>query len=256
MITKDKLQDLNKQIEEKAKTLDMLKEQRRNSNEPEEMVSLDKAIDDTAKILDALERTKKAVTYMPPKPTDKQQLTAGLNKYLSDKKQKIQEAERVILATAKELQAAESKLSAAINEGDVDSLADYSDKCEELKKRLKYAKQIKAAAENAPAFPDGVIQEEWARICKEKRPDVKALLERIGLLAEEYRAACDELLNMKRTLIDVRREMRQMAQKDGKQVTFPQILTTGINTSALAISQTDGKKPNFFACAGIGENPL
>lgn len=62
------------------------------------------------------------------------------------------------------------------------------------KERLKYVQQMKERTEALRTFPDGAIWEEWEKVCEEKREDWNALLQRIRMLADEYRSACNELV--------------------------------------------------------------
>ena len=246
MIEKSKLQELEQRIAEKKKEIDGLRKQRANSEEPSEMVLLDKQIADASSCLFALERAKNAVTYMPPQPTDKQLLLSGVNKYLQAKKEKIREAEEIIKQTEKKLRTAEYQLAKATEDGDADRVVTCSEKCDELKKRLEYVHPMKTTAENRQAFPDGAILEEWAKVCEKVRPDFMLLLTRIGLLAEEYRAACDELMSMNDTLLKVREEMGRIARNNGFVVSFFPILTAGLDVGPLKISKVDGLKPGFI----------
>lgn len=253
MIEKSRLQELEQRITEKKQEIDGLKEKREKSREPEEMVFLDKQIAHASSTLFALERSKNAVTYMPPQPTDKQILLSGINKYLQAKKEKVQEAEESIKQAEKELQAAEYQLARATEAGNADEVVAYSEKREELQKRLEYIRPIKAAAENCQAFPDGAIQEEWQKICEDVRPDFMLLLTRIELLAEEYRAACDELMGMNDTLLNVRDTIKRIASENGIPVSFPPILTAGIDVEPLKISKVDGAKPGFIMNGRYGK---
>lgn len=253
MIEKSKLQELENQISEKRKELEALKNQRKATQEPTEMVTLDKEIEDAARTLGALERTKKVVTYMPPKPTDKQILLSGLNKYVQEKKEKVAKASEAIRETEKELLEVERSLASATSAGEADKVVTYSTKRDELAKYLEYIKPIRTAAENARTFPDGAIMEAWLGICREKKPELLTLLERIELLANEYRAACNELLFFNGTLLDVRRELGQMAANDGAPVSFYPVLTVGLNVEPLRISKEDGMKPGRIMNNGLGK---
>lgn len=253
MIEKSKLQELENQISEKRKELEALKNQRKATQEPTEMVRLDKEIEDAARTLGALERTKKAVTYMPPKPTEKQILLSGLNKYVQEKKEKVAKASEAIRETEKELLEVERSLASATSAGEADKVVTYSTRRDELAKYLEYIKPIRTAAENVQTFPEGVIMEEWLGICRQKRPELLTLLERIELLANEYRAACNELLFLNGTLLDVRRELGQMAAKDGAPVSFNPILTVGLDVEPLKISKVDGMKPGRIMNNGLGK---
>lgn len=246
MIEKSKLQDLEQRIEEKKKEISALREERAAAGTPAEMVRLDKRIADASSTLFALERSKNAVTYMPPQPTDKQVLLSGLNKYIQAKNDRVQEISDSIQQVENELEQTETELEKAIDAGDADKVVFYSAKRDEVQQRLAYIRPMKAAAENKIPFPDGEILAEWKKICEQKRPDFMLLLERIGLLAEEYRAACDELMDMNNTLLNVRKEMGRIAERYGISVYFRPILTVGVNTELLKISKVDGMKPGFI----------
>lgn len=253
MIEKSKLQELKERITEKENEIISLKEQRANSAEPEEMALLDKKIADTSKTLVTLEKTRKAVTYEPPKPTEKQLLLSGLNEYLYAKKEAVKKRQNQIRKIEEDLQLVDGKLKRATETGDIDEVVQYAEKQEELEKYLEYADKMKKAVENKPPFTSEEVLSEWEAICKEKQPDFTLLLSRIGLLAEEYRNACKELVEMNNMMVEVRREIKSIANANGVNVVFYPILTVGIDAEPLKISKADGMKPGFVINGSNGK---
>ncbi len=69
---------------------------------------------------------------------------------------------------------------------------------------------MKERTEALRIFPDGAIGEEWEKVCEVKRGDWNALLQRIRMLADEHRNACNELVAMNDTMRNARRQMAQI----------------------------------------------
>lgn len=246
MIEESKMKELKERIDEQKRNLSRLKEERKHCADPAKMVSLDKKIADASGILFALERTKNAVSYQAPQPTEKQILLAGVNRYLQEKRENIQNVEMVIKQAETELQEVENVLEKATSAGEVDLVVRYSIKRNDLQKKLEYIRPMKKAAEEKQPFPKDAIMKEWKKICEEKQADFEMLLTRIGVLAEEYRNACDELLEMNNILLSVRNDMRHIAEENGINISFYPILTAEVDTKPLVISKVDGLKPSFI----------
>lgn len=246
MIEERKMQNLREYIENQKKLVAKLKEEREHCTEPSEIVVLDKKIAEASGILFALERTKNVVSYQSPQPTERQILLSGINKYLQKKREKVEKATNTIKQIESEIQTVEEELEKATNEGNVDLVISCTIERNDLQKKLEYVRPMKAAAENESPFSDDTVIEEWKKICEEKRTDFEILLTRIEALAEEYRTACDELLDMNNTLLNVRNDIKYIARENGIDISFKPILTAGINTDLLTISKVDGMKPGFI----------
>ena len=67
--------------------------------------------------------------------------------------------------------------------------------------------------------PDRAIGEEWEKVYEEKHEDWNALLQRIRMLADEYRSTCHELVAMNDTMRNARRQMAQI-EKENDSLTF------------------------------------
>lgn len=257
MIEKSKLNELEKNISSKEKELQDAKNQRKKvEGNPAEMVAWDKKIAELQRTVLALENTKRAVTYMPPAISDVNTITSCLDKYFEAKREKVQKVQNSLDQTVTEIRTTERLLEQATNDGAVDDVVSYSGKLSDLRERTKYIEKMKQDTEAIATFPDGAITEEWAKICKEKQSDWNMLLQRIELLAEEYRTACDELLAMKDTLTAARREMKKVADAHGAYFNTDPILTVGINTEKMIISKTDGLKPELIFYRDIGQQLL
>ena len=137
-------------------------------------------------------------------------------------------------------------LHTATDDGDADAVISYSDHSEELHKRLKYLRKMKADTESRPAFSLDDIMQTWLDICEQKRPDFQSLLSRIEVLANEYRAACDDLLKLEDVLLSTRGELEHIAEKEGMHAYFRPVLTVGVIPEPLKISKIDGIKPGFI----------
>lgn len=257
MIEKSRLKELEQSITGKQKEMEEVKAKRAAAaGNPAEMVILDKRIAELQKTLAALERTKQAVTYMPPAPTDGQEIVSRLDKYLDAKREKVQKVQDSLLQTQREIRETEDFLARATETGDIDGTVTNSKKLDELKERLKYVQQMKERTEALRTFPDGAIWEEWEKVCEEKREDWNALLQRIRMLADEYRSACNELVVMNNTMRDARRQMAQIGKENDALTFFYPILTVGLDPEPLTISRADGLKPGNIMHTGFGENPL
>ena len=167
--------------------------------------------------------------------------------------QKVQDS---LLQTQREIRETEDFLARATETGDIDGTVTHSKKLDELKERLKYVQQMKERTEALRTFPDGAIWEEWEKVCEEKREDWNALLQRIRMLADEYRSACNELMAMNDTMRNARRQMAQIGKENDALTFFYPILTVGLDPEPLTISRADGLKPGNIMHAGFGENPL
>ena len=144
MIEKSRLEELEQSITGKQKEMEEVKAKRAAAaGNPAEMVILDKRITELQKTLAALERTKQAVTYMPPAPTDGQEIVSRLDKYLDAKREKVQKVQDSLLQTQREIRETEGFLALATETGDIDGTVTNSKKLDELKERLKYVQQMK-----------------------------------------------------------------------------------------------------------------
>ena len=257
MIEKSRLKELEQNITGKRKELEEAKAKRAAAaGVPAEMVILDKRIAELQNTLAALERTKQAVTYMPPTPTDEQEIVSRLDKYLDAKREKVQKVYGSLLQTQREIGETEDFLARATETGDIDGTVTNSKKLDELKERLKYVQQMKERTEALRTFPDGAILEEWEKVCEEKRGEWNVLLQRIRMLADEYRSACNDLVCMNDTMRNARRRMEQISRENHVQISFYPILTVGLDPKQLIISKADGLKPGSVLYTGFVENPL
>ena len=257
MVEKSKLNELEKNIADKEKELQEAKNQRKKvEGNPAEMVAWDKKIAELQRTISALQNTKRAVTYMPPAKSDVNTITSCLDKYFEAKREKVQKVQDSLDQTVAEIRTTEQQLEQATNDGAVDDVVLYSEKLNELREREKYIEKMIQDTEAIATFPAGAITEEWEKICKEKQSDWNMLLQRIELLAEEYRSACDELVAMKDTLTVARREMKKVADAQGIVFNPDPILTVGVNTEKMRISKADGLKPELIFYRDIGQQLL
>lgn len=88
-------------------------------------------------------------------------------------------------------------------------------------------------------FPGGAIWEEWEKVCEEKCEDWNALLQKLRMLANEYRSVCNGLVAMNNTMRNARREMAQIGRENGVFKFFYPIFTVGLNPEPLTISRAD-----------------
>lgn len=253
MIEERKLKELDKNMEDRKKELEALTEKRDAAEmEPEELVILDKQISRLKNTIQVLERTREAVTYLPPAPTKLQQLVSGLDKYLDEKQKKIQKVQDSISKTTEEIQEKETLLHKATVEGETETVVKVSAELQDLKEQMKYLVQMKEHTAAIRTFPEGAIEKEWKMVCKDKKKDWDMLLQRIDILAAEYKSACEELLAMNDLLRTARKEMKRIGEQHGEQICFHPILTSGENIESLKISKMDGLKPGLIMNPEMG----
>lgn len=257
MIDKKRLEMLDIQIAANQEELKTIQKERKAAGEdPAAMVMLNKREKEIRAVLEALQRTRQAVTYVPPAPTSIQQIVSRLDKYILEKKKKVQHVQDSITENARQIKQNSWKLQKATAEGDVEAVVTLSRELEQAKERENYLQQMLKNTEALPTFPDGVIGREWEEVCESKRSDWVLLLHRIIMLADEYRAATDELLEMNTNLLRARDEMKRIANEYGAVFDERAILTDGIDVNRLKISKGEGMRPASIGYANIGRPTL
>lgn len=256
MIGNEKLKELEKGIEEKRRELQTVLKKRAAAGDPAQMVALDKQVADLQDIISALERTRQVVSYVPPRPTEKQAIVSCLDKYIDKKREKVQKVQDSLDQVRMEIRDTEQRLDDATVAGDVDAVIDLSGKLKEQQEKLKYIERMKEDTEMLQTFPDGAVAREWENVCEGKRMEWNLLLIRIGMLADEYRRACSELIAMKDTLLSARSQICQIAAVNGSEFNPVPILTRGLDVEPLKISKMDGQMVGQVKYASVGRTAL
>lgn len=219
------------------------------------MVELKRTAAGIENVIAALENTYKVASYEPPAPTDMEILLSGVNAYVKRKQEKVQKVQDNINDVLKEQREIEDSLQAAVESGNADEVIKMSKQRDGISEKLKYLYQMKEQTAALRTFPDGAIEAEWEKVCLNKQEEWDALLLRTEVLANEYRRACDELLDMNNFLMKVRATMRSIGERNGVEiVTFPQILTVGLDVTPLTINKADGIKTLKIVHNGFGNS--
>lgn len=232
------------------------KERKEKALDSAAMVLIDKREKEVSGIIEVLQRTRHAVTYVPPAQTDTQKIVSKLDKYILEKNRKVQYVKDIISENTGKIKTINSKLLNVTSEGDADAVISLSEELDQEKERGKYLQQMLKDTEAIPTFPDGTIVREWLEVCESKRNDWETLLQRIVLLADEYRSATDDLLEMNENLLRTRGEMKRIANEHNAVFDISPIMTAGINLERLKISKADGMKAASIGYAGIGRCTL
>lgn len=239
MADKSKIAELDKAIKSKRAELDKARQEKAAAeNDASRLVLAEKHERRLAGQLQALEQAKAAAEYVPPEPSDREELLKPLQRYYDNKATKERKAAEAVQATERELVAVKLGLRKATEDCDAEKTVVLSEKRDELESRLKHLLEMQKRVNTLPVFPAGAIEKEWAAICKKTLPDWNNLAMQVEALAAEYETACAALLQMRSTLKSVRDELGHMAEQDGQgRPMFPQTLTAGMNGSRLTVSR-------------------
>lgn len=255
MADANKLKELQEKISEQKSKLEKVKKMQATEKDPDKLVELKRTAAGIENVIAALEHTYKVASYEPPEPTDMEILLSGVNAYVKRKQEKVQKVQEDINIALKEQREVAASLQAAVESGNVDEVIKLSKQRDDISEKLKYLYQMKEQTAALRTFPEGAIEEEWEQICLKKQDEWNALVLRTEVLANEYRKACNELLEMNDFLKNVRATMRHIGEQNGVEyVAFPQILTVGLDTSPMTINKVDGMKPSLITNNGVVNN--
>ena len=251
----NKLKELQGKISEQKSKLEEVKKMQATEKDLDKLVELKRTAAGIENVIAALENTYKVASYVPPAPTDMEILLSGVNAYVKKKQEKVQKVQADIDKAQTEQRAVEASLQAAVESGDADKVIELSKQRDGISEKLKYLHQMKEQTAALRTFPAGSIEAEWEKVCLEKQEEWDSLVLRTEVLANEYRKACDELLRMNDFLKNVRAAMRRIGEQNGvEMVTFPSILTAGLDVSPLTINKADGIKPFRVTKVAFGNN--
>lgn len=241
MIDKQKLAEIEKAINDTQTELAAIQQEKKAAvSNPERLVLAEKQERRTLERLEALKRTKTAATFMPPEPTDKEELLRDFKRYATEHAAKVQKVKNSIQAAEAERLAAIRGLQQAAEDCDTEKTVELSEKKAELESRLSHLREMLGRVSDLPAYPEGAANETWAEICKKKLPDWERTVLRVEMLAAEYKTACRDLLELHNTLKSVRDEIERMEKSDGYYYSsFPTVFTAGLNADCLMISKAD-----------------
>lgn len=225
MLEKSKLQEIEKNIESKKAELKEAKADRKKADKPETMVELDKKISELENIIARIENAKKALTYLPPAKSTVDKYLECLDKYYKAKKEKVKAITDTYNQKLAEISECEQLVQNATNEYAFDDAVEHAKKRDNLKEQLKYIEQMKIKTETAHVFQSDELTNEWVNICESVREEFNLSLERIELLASEYKLAVRQFEEFYKTLLNTRKKIGQIAAKDNTEFYPPTVLT-------------------------------
>lgn len=183
--------------------------------------------------LAALQTAHEAASYMPPEPTDREELLQGLEKYKADHKARIDKITAEIRATESELTEIEIGLQDAAEKADTARTIKLSGKKEELQAAKGHLLEMLNRAAAMPVYPAGAIREEWQAICTRLLPEFENRVQELATLAGAYKAAADSLLTMQQTIMDVREQLERTAGGEY----LPTVFTAGKTSDELIVNK-------------------
>lgn len=157
--------------------------------------------------LEALKAAQKAANYVPAEPSDREELLEGLKKYKEEHGARIAKIQEDIQDIEREAAQIEKDLQIAAKEGNTDKTIALSDRREDLKKKRQYVREMLSRAEELPIYPDGVLKEEWLKICNRVKPEWDNKIKELRTLASVYKDAAESFLKLFRTISEARNEV-------------------------------------------------
>lgn len=183
--------------------------------------------------LEALKTAQKAASYVPPEPTDRQEILEGLNKYTESHAARIGKIKESIADADKEAAEIETQLEKAAEDADAAATVKLSNRREELKETKRHLSEMLTRAQGLPVYPDGALLEEWQGICDRLKPEWDNRVMEVRTLATAYRAAADALIQMADTIKGARDDI----ERRGSGIYCPSYFTPGGNSDPLTVEK-------------------
>lgn len=143
--------------------------------------------------LEAIEQAKRTAEQEPEKPTDRQSLTAIIEKRKAEHVAKLDTIRQQISETRQQKQEAQTAFERCTAQIDTAGALGASAELERLTDKERYLSKMMEQAERLPVFAPGELSEAWAEIVKESAPVYRQYVANLKASAELYRKCMAQL---------------------------------------------------------------
>lgn len=187
----------------------------------------------------ALEGMRAVVDAPAPKVPRSGGLLLCLEKYKSQKREKLNKIGRAIGKNEQEIARYMGALRKATQEADTSKAMEYAEKLQKSETERGYLQEMMSSAQKMPVYPDGALDEEWDNLCRQQMPEWEFAVRRVELLASEYKAACADLRAMAAALTTAREAMMAEAKQEGGAFYPIQTFTCGLAPEKMVLERRD-----------------
>ncbi len=238
---------LTAKIEETEKALEELTAKREGAD-PDGLVQIDNEEKELKALLNVYQRmkaTRETGVNTAPAVKPGKALTTHAQGYIDKHAAKVEQIEQDIASRKEYIAELDQAIAEAIKAADPEKAAQLHKKKADMEAALQYTYPILEAAKAEKVFPEGVIFDEWQKICEAKRAEYEKAVSDLEVIADGYKAALTNLNAAYNELISARYSLERMANEDGEKVQFATVIHNGQNVTALlkrlAISDNDTK---------------
>ncbi|MCQ2507588.1 MAG: hypothetical protein MJ097_02225 [Dorea sp.] len=157
------------------------------------------------------------------------EMTSGMDKYIDQKRERIAEATRQLTECVRKGNAKVDEWKKAVSEKDTEKAKRLAAELEKASMEVKELKKKVMEAKNSPVFPDGAVEEEWAKLCEKIRGEWTEAFHTVEYALKQYQRAATTLITINDIMRQARAVMLIKARQNGADPKLGHILTDGIN---------------------------
>lgn len=157
------------------------------------------------------------------------EMTSGMDKYIYQKASLVAFANGRLETYVRYRNAKEEEWKKAVSEKDTEKAKRLASELEKASMEVNELRQKLTEAKNSPVFPDGAVEEEWAKLCEKIRGEWTEAFHTVEYALKQYQRAATTLITINDIMRQARAVMLIKARQYGADPKLDHILTNGIN---------------------------